>query len=603
MRNLTFFAGRIAVICFNVRGFSKRVLGKCLAAVFAAAVLIGASTPGLGASCPAPTSLGPKPTHLLVVVPGTAQGPHEWQSFLEAFKKDPRSADYDWLVIEHDIRFTTIGTAREYSDYVASCIAQKFDEKNYEKITLIGHSIGGMLIRRAYLQSAGAFLDSPVDTSPWARHVDRILLFASVNRGVQTNFAWWMPYAYWLVRTTPHFQFVWEDMIRGSDFIADIRIAWIRFFGELRNNLGASESGNDRPRPPHIVQFWGTEDSVVTSKDNSDLAAFSGDVLKVVPGATHGNLQRLEPDFTNDPGGRWTTFQRQLFDPPGAADFPKYQPQRVLIVARGIRDSSGSDWVKYFEERGSKDYVQVVAVDYGYMSAAQFASHQVRTRHIPAFRDVYTEILAANPLTEFDFIGHSNGTYIFGHSLLSTPSIRFNHAVLAAPVLPTDFNWNQLFERKQINAVRYDAANEDWPVGILCPLLNALGFSDVGPSGVVLFGEGRMTGSSFVKNVGWYNGNHGAALRYDPDHGIDNRKHLLNFAVAGSDLATDEKLAGDLGTMRTYSRLTKWMTWLVMALAVIWVIQRYRSGKRISLRAIAWAVVVVTAAYIALDVI
>jgi pimeloyl-ACP methyl ester carboxylesterase len=238
------------------------------------------------------------------------------------------------------------------------------------------------------------------------------------------------------------------------------------------------------------------------------------------------------------------------------------------------------------------------------MSAAQFASRQVRSRNIPAFRDMYTEKLAANPLTEFDFIGHSNGTYIFGHSLLSTPSMQFNHVVLAAPVLPTDFDWNLLLQRRQVKAVRYDAADEDWPVGILCPLLNAVGFSDVGPSGVVLFGEGRMMGSSFVKNVGWYHGGHGAALRFDPAQNIDNRRHLLSFAYDGQDLSTDEKkMEEDPGAMRTYSRLTKWLTWALLGLAALWVVRRYRSGKRISLSSIVWALGLLLVLYVALDVV
>jgi hypothetical protein len=211
-------------------------------------------------------------------------------------------------------------------------------------------------------------------------------------------------------------------------------------------------------------------------------------------------------------------------------------------------------------------------------------------------------LLAENPLTEFDFIGHSNGTYIFGYSLLSTPCMRFNNAVLAAPVLPTDFDWNKLLERKQVAKVRYDTANGDWAVGILCPLLNAVGFSDVGPSGVVLFGDGTMIGSEFIKKVGWYKGNHGAALRVDPSQKIDNRLHLLNFALEGVDETAGEPLAHELGRMQTYSRLTKYVTWLVLASLLVLLAYNAWWGQGISLLGLLAAAALLTVLYVALDV-
>jgi hypothetical protein len=241
-------------------------------------------------------------------------------------------------------------------------------------------------------------------------------------------------------------------------------------------------------------------------------------------------------------------------------------------------------------------------IEYGYFSAAHFAMRPIRAKNIRTFRDIYAQRLAENPLTEFDFIGHSNGTYSFGHSLLSTPSMRFGNVVLAAPVLPTDFDWNLLFLRKQVKAVRYDAASGDWPVGILCPLLRALGFSDVGPSGVVLFGDGTMA-SSRVQKVGWYNGNHGAALHNDIEKGKDNRQHLLNFAMMGTDLSAAEALEPELGLMQNISRTMPWLVWLVLLMAFVQLVRRYRAGKSISLKGVAWALAVIAVIYAVLDVV
>ena len=99
--------------------------------------------------------------------------------------------------------------------------------------------------------------------------------------------------------------------------------------------------------------------------------------------------------------------------------------------------------------------------------------------------------------------------------------MRFKIVALAAPVLPTDFEWSRLFRNGQVERVRYDTANLDWPVGTLCPALRAFGFSDVRPAGLVLFGDSAELVGSNVKKVGWCDGGHGAALRFDPAVGVD----------------------------------------------------------------------------------
>ena len=169
----------------------------------------------------------------------------------------------------------------------------------YNSITLIGHSIGGMLVRRAYLESSGEFSDYLPASTGWTFKVNKILLFASVNRGIAVDAEWWSPIANWRLRIIPHPKFVLEDLAYGSDFIADTRIAWIRYFAKLSNNLITQNATNISM--PEVVQFWGTEDSTVSEQDNADLEAFSGNVIERISGATHGNLIRLEKEFTNTP--------------------------------------------------------------------------------------------------------------------------------------------------------------------------------------------------------------------------------------------------------------------------------------------------------------
>jgi hypothetical protein len=543
------------------------------------------------AVCPAPVPLGPDPHRLLVVTPATGQGPEDWSSFLEALKADPASRDLAWLVYDHGIRATSLGDARSFAVSLSSCISEKLRARNYATVTLVGHSIGGMLTRRAYLEAAGVFADRPAAPDGWFAKVDRILLFASVNRGVPPSAKWWGPAAAWLLRTFPHPQFVAEDLVTGSDFIADVRIAWIRYFGQ-RN--AAPDSGP----PPHIVQFWGTSDSVVTQKDNADLEAFSGPVVETINNATHGDLPRLDPDHAPDRAARWALFRHHLFDPvpPGRAQ--PHSPSRVLFIARGIRDSSNSEWVADLTARARKIYGEhnVIPIEYGFFSAAHFAFRPLRAKTIPEFRDRYAQRLAQQPLTTFDFIGHSNGTYILGESLRSTPSMQFQNVALAAPVLPTDFDWETVFTLRQVQRVRYDIASQDWPVGILCPALRALGFLDVGPSGVVRFGEGRMTGDRPLHDVGWFSGGHGDAIS------ASNRPHLLEFALNGTDLGAGATTVRELGRMQTLSRATPYAVWLLLLGVGVAVALVVRRRPRAFVKVLLIAALAFLAFYVALDI-
>lgn len=512
--------------------------------------------------CPQPFSLGPTPSRLLVIVPGTTQNHSNWQSFITALKNDDRSKDTAVLFYEHGIIHTTIGSAYSYARELDACIQEKIDHQKFTKITLVGHSVGGMLARRAYLEAASRFENEP---NTWPTLVDRILLFASVNRGIPDNATWWSPTVNWILRAFPHPHFVLEDMIWGSDFIADTRIAWIRFFGQW----SAGSTSQPTPTPPKVFQYWGTVDSIVKKSDNADLEAFSGQILIDVPEAEHGNLQRLESEYTSDASARWSLFSERLLAPLEPPIVVRYKPRKFLFILRGIRDSTSSEWVQKLSDLAKKPYQgNVVAPEYGYFSAAQFAIRPIRAKNIPSFRDLYAQKLAENPATEFDVIAHSNGTYILGHSMESTPSMKFSNIAMAAPVLPINFPWGKIIDRKQVNLVRYDASSLDWPVGILCPALRALGFDDIGPAGLVKFGSPEApVPDSVIKMVGWHDGGHGQALTVAPNLNEGNLFHLLRFAYAGDDFTTSNKTLPEPGFLAAFSRMTPYALWIFILLA------------------------------------
>lgn len=275
----------------------------------------------------------------------------------------------------------------------------------------------------------------------------------------------------------------------------------------------------------------------------------------------------------------------------------------MLFILRGIRDSTNSEWVQTLKDKATQPYQgNVEAQEYGYFTAVQFAIRPIRAKNIPSFRDLYVQKLAENPATEFDVIAHSNGTYILGRSMETTPSMKFINVVMAAPVLPVDFAWRNIINRKQVKRVRYDAASFDWPVGILCPALRALGFDDVGPAGLVKFGSPEApVPDSVVRMVGWHDGGHGEALTVEPNHYEGNLFHLLRFAYAGDDFAASDTVLPEPGFLATISRMTPYILWLVLVLTIVKIIRCLRSRER-SLRKLVLITLGITfLVYIVLD--
>ena len=107
------------------------------------------------------------------------------------------------------------------------------------------------------------------------------------------------------------------DMIMGSEFIAETRLAWIRHFAAA-------------PKVPTVVQFWGTADQIVSAQDNADLEAFGGRVVRLT-GADHDNPMRIDAPYASDPQARWALIRPLFFDPPAPASRPAYQPRRVSV--------------------------------------------------------------------------------------------------------------------------------------------------------------------------------------------------------------------------------------------------------------------------------
>jgi alpha-beta hydrolase superfamily lysophospholipase len=445
---------------------------------------------------------------LMVVVPGLKKSIADWEPLIAKLRQEEALKDADWLPWDHHTGILSRGKAIDKAKDLSAVINEQWEKYGpYEHITLIGHSMGGVLVRQAYLQAAGAYPESQGwSRRAWAAHVDRFVLLAAVNNGFNPKrLSGWkqvVANAGWALGL--HRILVLGDFVQGSAAIVNMRINWIRYGKEMRQqNLPA----------PEVIQLLGRRDSVVTEDDSIDLGSFPDAVHKDVAEATHSDLFRL--DTASDPDARYTVLRNAIVGSNAPQESlrelaPASEPKNPVIFAlHGIR-SSNDGWVEDVQSiiRERAPTAEVVTLSYGYLPALRFALPHARRRNIGWFQSEYSRCLALYPHATFHFIGHSNGTYLLGAGLKALSGMRFDRVALAGCVLPREYPWHERFERGQVQHLRNDRATKDVPVGWLCSGLRGLAMRDVGTAGV----DGFLGDYGRSVEVAYHVGGHGRAL-------------------------------------------------------------------------------------------
>jgi triacylglycerol esterase/lipase EstA (alpha/beta hydrolase family) len=130
---------------------------------------------------------------LFLVVPGLRGSRKKWQPLLARLQADPALSDSQqvtWKFCPHGFRPWSFGSALNAGRNLRSKITGiDTNEGPFDEIVLVGHSLGAILIRDAYLREAKAYEVNHNGHYPapepgnWAERVRRIILFASVCRG------------------------------------------------------------------------------------------------------------------------------------------------------------------------------------------------------------------------------------------------------------------------------------------------------------------------------------------------------------------------------------------------------------------------------------
>jgi len=434
-------------------------------------------------------------------------------------------------------------------------------EHQYKDITLVGHSIGGLLVRKVYVLANGETSDArfnysgsgPLESAkPWAERIHRIVLLAGMNRG------WSISHHMGLIRAVMMTIGVWIGNIllmvtgrpptafqirRGAPFITQLRLQWIAM---ERRRAAENESLPEDERKPlaTVVQLLGSIDDIVSPEDNIDLVTGSGFVYLDVPKSGHQNV--IEMDSTHEGKARREVFTRALTEPedklrpkcvipadqqPRAADA---KVSDVVFVIHGIRDTGywTQKIARCVQRAGNlppKIYSSETST-YGYFAMFPFLLFARRREKVAWLMDQYVEARALYPNARFSYVGHSNGTYLLARALKDYRACRFENVIFAGSVVPRRYDWYTAIGRGQVKALLNYVATTDLVVAWFPGAIEKLRLQDLGSAGHNGFDQITARGGAHKDKLfqcSYVSGGHGAALRED------NWEAIAHFIVHG----------------------------------------------------------------------
>lgn len=481
------------------------------------------------------------------------------------------------------------------ADVLEETINSSYRAQYYDRIVLIGHSLGGELLRKAYLWGAGEEEDRPVHRGKheWINHVERFVSLASINRGWSIdpsppNMPWYRRAEYWLGMTIGRLTGTGNlalSVQRGAPFVADSRVQWIRL-SRQRGKAGGV---------PLVIHLLGTHDDVATIKDTKDSQVAKDFKFKSLPDTNHADIATA---LTTEigPNGPLTARARTILDcvslPPSQLSFDEpdllvedFRIKRIVFILHGIRDYNV--WGQELQRQimgqlGPESGTIAIVPKYGYFPMAPFLLWSDRQEKVRWFMDRYTEALAQYPqVDQFDFIGHSNGTYILASALQKYRTLKVNDVYFAGSVVPQRYPWTELVTQQRVHRVRNVVATNDWVVAFFPRFYEQVaewrgresdpGYLDIGAAGFRGFRDaGNPT--SGVRDITFVTGEHSAGVDLHDDV---KREVLIRFGQHGLDEEQDRLFDkafknAEIPNARTdFWSNVSWLVWLAIVLVVI----------------------------------
>lgn len=406
---------------------------------------------------------------------------------------------------------------------------------HYKRIIFIGHSFGAVMARKVWAMAHGAATaigGGNAAPKAWATKIERIILFAAMNRGWQISSAlnpldrivWTLGtligniYRYVLGRE--HLIFA---IRRGAPFLTTLRLQCLHLNAKLGSSL------------PITVQMLGTADDFVAPTDNLDLATGNSFFYVEVADAKHDDIVELKDRSANGTEARFklalsgelhelqkvslTTDEVQdIYDEetndydaitkPAEADVVHH----AVFVTHGIRDRGF--WTRRIARevkslaRSEGQICRTVTSTYGYFPMGSFLLPWSRRAKVEWLLDQYVVARSLYPAAQYSFIGHSNGTYLLAKALELCPLVGFKNVIFAGSVVSCGYDWGRAIAANQVTTVLNYKATNDKVVAIFPYGLEKMRLQDVGGAGH----RGFKNHGAKVYNFEFVEGGHGAAL-------------------------------------------------------------------------------------------
>ena len=490
-----------------------------------------------------------------------------------------------------------------YAESCRNTDAGQSSEQGYEKIVLLGISLGSLLARKIYIYACGENTNfefekgvTQRDPRPWAAKVERIILLAGMNRG-------WHVSAYlskvsallWLLGcfignlmcavNKPPLIF---QIRRGATFLTQLRLHWLSM-REQAERKGVGDA--------LTIQLLGSLDDLVSPEDNIDLVSGRDFIYLDVPYSGHisiADLNDTQPIL--DQGADYlhgakthgevrtnilrraliASKQSLLAESVLPADLPteqqRYAVKKVVFVVHGIRDKGfwthkiARRIVAMAKQQGmSASSIATETSSYGYFPIISFFLPWRRRQKVAWLMDQYVECFARYPNAKFSFVGHSNGTYLLASALEHYPLCRFQHITFAGSVVRADYAWQDAFKRGQVKHMLNYVSTDDKVVAyfprmfqvmarLLARLpkwLSCIPVQDLGGAGHDGFSE-----QAYIKQVTYIRGGHSSALHEA------NWQSIAHFTLTGETLPSPEAIQG--------AQHSLWVRWPTLTACLVW---------------------------------
>jgi hypothetical protein len=477
----------------------------------------------------------------------------------------------DLLIIRLDGALLSNARANDVAGQIENLIASQNGRmssqfgRDYDKITVIGHSIAALLVRKAVLFASEGFgIDrsgfegsvAQVD-APWRKRLDRVITLAGINGGWSRKTNVWVAMGAAALNYMGVGQFL-LDLERGEPFVENLRSEWLDL---MRAPFGQNA--------PDVVQLLGSNDWAVPEENELDLCATvngqpnRGFIFQTMEASSHVSVldmmatsnqelrlqARRAEQFTQAIALPWSDLKANGYSrvvrENAEVNSAQSRIKSILMTYHGLRDSQ--DWSESPDLAlaslfGSRADLLVSRETPPYVPHFSFLFDIIGRREASVrwLSEKMIRLKADYPDAKISMIAHSQGSFATGAVAQRFAALKFENVVLAGSLLPQAFPWGGMVKTGRVHRMVNVRARGDLVSGILAAAFQFM------PRYIPLLGRLKLfqIGDSGVAGFSWVNNDMGEVASLDGGHNFffQSRK-AIRFAVAFASQGSPVKTA------------------------------------------------------------